>query len=158
LETNILNLLVVIIALGTLIQQYFTSVIKSYEIPLYESVNDLYLLEKEIQAIKDDTITSKAVVIRMYLNALMLSKYSLLEVKALAFIQAECAHQRIIEFERTTTKTLTQELFEEWFTTCFEEVVKEFKKDLLRNPEKHQPLIESRLEYLEQFLLAQSDD
>ena len=80
LETNILNLLVVIIALGTLIQQYFTSVIKSYEIPLYESVNDLYLLEKEIQAIKDDTITSKAVVIRMYLNALMLSKYSLLEV------------------------------------------------------------------------------
>ena len=100
LETNILNLLVVIGALGVLIRQYFDSVVQSYEVLLYDVLADSYSLEKEVQMVNDTYISTLSVLIRIHLNALLSSKMSSIETKALVFIRTECMRQRILEFEQ----------------------------------------------------------
>ena len=58
LETNLLNLIVVIIAIGVLIQQYSTSLIYSYQDPLLETVSEYYDLEKAIEELEIQRRTS----------------------------------------------------------------------------------------------------
>lgn len=149
IETNILNLIVVLIALGVLVRQYFSSVIESYEIPLYEALADSYALEKDLQTIQDDYTETLAIIIRIYLNALLSSKYSSLEIKALAFIRTECLRQRILQFERKTIKALSQEMFESWYLAIFDEVKEQFIKELKEDPQKHQDYIEAKLAQFE---------
>ena len=149
IETNILNLIVVLVALGVLVKQYFSSVIESYEIPLYEALADSYALEKDLQTIQDDYTETLAIIIRIYLNALLASKYSSLEIKALAFIRTECLRQKILQFERKTIKTLSQEMFESWYLKIIEEVKTEFIEELKKDPQKHQDYIETKLAQFE---------
>jgi hypothetical protein len=105
LETNILNLLVIIGALGVLI--------------------------------------------RIHLNALLLSKMSSIETKALVFIRTECMRQRILEFEQKTTQIICQNLFESWYRSCFNEIkeklVSYFKNDL----KKQEQYIDLKIQELE---------
>ena len=123
--------------------------IESYEIPLYEALADSYALEKDLQTIQDDYTETLAIIIRIYLNALLASKYSSLEIKALAFIRTECLRQKILQFERKTIKTLSQEMFESWYLKIIEEVKTEFIEELKKDPQKHQDYIETKLAQFE---------
>jgi hypothetical protein len=149
LETNILNLLVVIGALGVLIRQYFDSVVQSYEVLLYDVLADSYSLEKEVQMVNDTYISTLSVLIRIHLNALLLSKMSSIETKALVFIRTECMRQRILEFEQKTTQIVCQNLFESWYRSCFNEIkeklVSYFKNDL----KKQEQYIDLKIQELE---------
>ena len=149
LETNILNLLVVIGALGVLIRQYFDSVVQSYEVLLYDVLADSYSLEKEVQMVNDTYISTLSVLIRIHLNALLSSKMSSIETKALVFIRTECMRQRILEFEQKTTQIVCQNLFESWYQSCFneikEELVSYFKNDL----KKQEQYIDLKIQDLE---------
>jgi hypothetical protein len=149
LETNILNLLVIIGALGVLIRQYFDSVVQSYEVLLYDVLADSYSLEKEVQMVNDTYISTLSVLIRIHLNALLSSKMSSIETKALVFIRTECMRQRILEFEQKTTQIVCQNLFESWYRSCFneikEELVSYFKNDL----KKQEQYIDLKIQELE---------
>jgi hypothetical protein len=148
LETNLLNLLVVIIALGILVQQYTTSVVRSYQFPLYETLSDYYELEKQLYELKTQKAATLAAIIRVYLNALTTSKYSSLELKALVFIRVESLRLRIRQFEQKTLKTAVQDLFKVWFSACFDEVVDELSKQLANDPKKQQKFMDAKIDQL----------
>lgn len=149
LETNILNLLVVIGALGVLIRQYFDSVVQSYEVLLYDVLADSYSLEKEVQMINDTYISTLSNIIRIHLNALLSSKMSSIETKALVFIRTECLRQRILEFEQKATQIVCQNLFESWYRSCFTEITEELIKDFKDNSQKQEQYIDLKIKELE---------
>jgi len=149
LETNILNLLVVLSSLGVLIRQYSNSVVDSYEIVLYDIIADSYSLEKELQVIEAEYITTLSKIIRIYLNALLSYRSLMLEVKVKLFVRTECLRHRFLEFDKKATQVICQDFFKKWRSDIFEIISNELIERFTANEKSQMEFIDLKIGHLE---------
>lgn len=149
LETNILNLLVVLGSLGVLVRQYSSSVVDSYDVVLYDIIADSYSLEKELQVVQTEYITTLSKVIRIYLNAALSHRRLMLTIKARIFARTEWLRHRFSEVEKKSTQSLSQEFYERWEKEVFDVVIDELVEEFTASEEKQREFIDIKLEQLE---------
>ena len=149
LETNILNLLVVLGSLGVLVRQYSSSVVDSYEVVLYDIIADSYALEKELQVVQTEYITTLSKVIRVYLNATVSHRRLMLEVKAKIFVRTEWLRHRFFEVEKKATQSVAQEFYKQWEAEVFDVIQTELIDRFTASEEAQSEYIDIKLTQLE---------
>ena len=149
LETNILNLLVVLGSLGVLVRQYSSSVVDSYEVVLYDIIADSYALEKELQVVQTEYITTLSKVIRVYLNAIVSYRRLILETKAKIFVKTEWLRYRFLESNKKMTQSIAQEFFKKWETEIFDVITAELVEKVTSSEELQREFIDIKLSQLE---------
>lgn len=152
LETNILNLLVVLGSLGVLVRQYSDSVVDSYDVVLYDIIADSYSLEKELQVVQTEYITALSKVIRVYLNAALTHRRLMLTVKAKIFARTRWLRHRFTQVEKKSLQTCSQEFYERWEKTVFDVATKELIEEFSSSEEKQREFIDLKIQYLEEEL------
>jgi len=149
LETNILNLLVVLGSLVVLVRQYSNSVVDSYEVVLYDIIADAYSLEKELQVVQTEYITTLSKVIRVYLNAIVSYRRLILETKAKIFVKTEWLRYRFLESNKKMTQSIAQEFFKKWETEIFDVITAELVEKVTSSEELQREFIDIKLSQLE---------
>lgn len=157
LETNLLNLIVVIIAIGVLIQQYSTSLIYSYQDPLLETVSEYYDLEKAIEELENDRTEILALLLRVFLNAQVITEYSTLELKAFIFIRVYGMYEKIQKFKEKAIREGIEEVYQQWLLDIDDAIFVEISIALFE-PEDQQKVVHRAIAELESEDFEWPDD
>jgi len=152
LETNILNLLVVLSSLGVLVRQYSNSVVDSYDVVLYDIIADSYSLEKELQIVQTEYITTLSKVIRVYLNAVLSHRRLMLTIKAKIYARTRWLRHRFTVVEKKSIQSCSQEFYERWEKEVFDVVKTELIDEFTSSEEKQREFIDLKIQYLEEEL------